>query len=124
MTTLKDSRVGLNNITADVHLFIGYQKPNGFICPERECHGLFYYYLLAQNTFEREEDGYVLEGEIDFVGNYRQLFTTIATLYGVQPEKMVKHWECVDMQCVAVHLPKLKDIDALRHNYTPEIRTQ
>lgn len=122
--TLRKNTTEINNVSVECPLFIEYQKPKGFLCPERACHGLFYYYLLARNTWEQEQANLVLEDQPDFRGNYRQLFITVATLYGAQPEYMVNHWACVDMQCTALVLPKLRETDELRHNRNPEIRTQ
>lgn len=106
---LKDSNINLRDITIDLELYPGYQVPNGALCPQRACHGLFFYYLRASLTRERELEGYVLEGEEDPKFNYDQLFTTVCRLYGVTPEEMNNHWRCVDGQAWMLGLPKLKD---------------
>ena len=66
----------------------------------------------------------MLEGDPDCVPNFRQLFTSTAIMYGVQPEQMIKFWGNVDMQCDVLGIGKLPDEDCYRFNVTPEIRTQ
>ena len=118
----KDPHVNMKNLDLEIPLFLAYQKPNGFLCPERQCHGLFYYFLVASNARERELDGIVLEGQEDPKTNYRQLFTTIANLYGSSPENMNNHWQCVDMQALALKLPKMND-PVVRQDKTPELKS-
>lgn len=65
-----------------------------------------------------------LEGTTDHPTNFKQQFTTCATIYGVTPEQMVKFWSNVDMQCTVLMLPKMPDEDRYRFDKTPEIKTQ
>ncbi len=105
--------------------FVPYEQPNGWLIREQACHALWYYYVVAHNNYrEHILDPLVLEGDPDTVPNFRQLFTSIATMYGVQPEQMIKFWRNIDMQCVSLELPKLPDKDEYRFNKAPEIRTQ
>jgi len=108
------------NITFDPPLFLGYMQPNGFLDQHRESHGLFYYNLIARNTYEKHIlDPVVLEGEKDPVHNFRDVFESVATLYGVQPEAMAKCWDMVDMQCQVLDIPTLPDEERYRFN-TPD----
>lgn len=100
--------------------------PNGFLTHDKECHALWHYYTLARRNYEEEfKDTLIIyEGDPDPVYNNRQLFMSIATAYGVQPERMIKFWKNVDMQCTVSDLPKLPDEDRFRFNHTPEIKSQ
>ncbi len=100
-----------------------YEQPNGWLVREAACHGLFYYYLIARKNFEEYvKDPIVYEGDKDPETNFQQLFSSIALAYGVEPEKMLKFWSNVDLQCDVLKLPKLPE--EYRFNKTPEIRSQ
>lgn len=95
--------------------FLGYQQPHGHLDSTREAHGLWNYYLCARNAYETHNlDAIVLEGEKDPEVNFKQLFTSIAQMYGVEPNSMAKCWGMVDMQCVVLGLPKLPDEERYR----------
>lgn len=105
--------------------FFELEIPVGFLDPHPACHALWRYYLSARQTWETHvKDVIVLEGEKDPAYDFKQLFTSIAQAYGVQPEHMVKFWPNVDMQCVSLALPKLPDEDQYRFNRIAEVRTQ
>ncbi len=91
-------------------LFMDYVKPKGWLEQDTTCHALFFYYLMARRAYEENiKDPVFLEGHIDLEVNFKQLFTSIARLYGTTPEEMVRFWSNVDMQCYALKLPKLAD---------------
>lgn len=105
--------------------FKEYEFPNGWLAKENACHALWYYYLIANNNYrEHIENPIVLEGDPDVEPDFKQLFTSIATIYGVQPEMMIKFWSNVDMQCASLEISKLPTNDKYRFDKTPEIRTQ
>lgn len=113
------------NIEFNSKVFNDYLPPNGYLVNEPACHGLFYYYLLARKQLEETEiDPIIYEDEEWPDINFKQLFSSIAISYGVEPEQMLKFWINVDMQCGVLDLPKLPDVDRLRFNKVPEIRTQ
>ncbi len=88
--------------------FLNYMQPNGFLDASRESHGLWNYYVCARLTYETHiVDVIALEDEKETVPNFKQLFTSIAMMYGVQPEAMAKCWPLIDMQCFALELPQL-----------------
>lgn len=101
-----------------VPLFPGYMRPNGYLLPDRPCHGLFYYYLSAQRVYEQnvEVKRIVYEGDPDPIVVFRNLFTSISALYGVSGEMMSKYWECVDAQCDLMGFPLLPDEEKYRFN--------
>ena len=108
-----------------VPAFDAYNIPEGYLARDAACHGLWYYYLIARKNYEKEVlDPIVYEGERDPEPNFKQLFSSIALAYGVQPEQMAHYWKHVDMQCWALHLPKLPDEEKYRFNTVPELRTQ
>lgn len=112
-------------ITFHPPTFRAYEAPRGWLKHDQACHALWYYYILAYNNYrEHILDPIVFEGDPDVVPNFQQLFTSIATMYGVQPEEMVKFWPNVDLQCVIMALPKLPMNDSYRFSKVPEIRTQ
>ena len=105
--------------------FDAYLAPDGFLGDEPGCHALFYYYLLARKTLEETEiDPFVYEDEKWPESNFKQLFQSIAIMYGLEPEQMLPFWVNVDMQCDLLRLPKMPDVDRLRFNKTPEVKTQ
>lgn len=105
--------------------FVAYEAPNGFLMHDQACHALWYYYITAHNNYiEHIHDPIVLEGDPDVVPNFQQLFTSIATMYGTTPEKMIRFWVNVDHQCRILELTPLPMNDKYRFDKTPEIRTQ
>lgn len=91
-------------------LFMDYVRPAGWLERDTSCHGLFFYYLQARLAYENIiKDPAFLEGHLDPEINLKQLFTSIARMYGTTPEKMVKFWSNVSMQCLALKLPELPD---------------
>jgi hypothetical protein len=100
--------------------------PKGFLAQDKACHALWYYYVVARRNYEEEFKGerIVYEGEPDQQYNYRQLFNSIATIYGTTPERMVHFWKNVDMQAAILELPALPDEERYRFNRTPEVRTE
>ena len=112
-------------ITFTPPTFRGYEIPKGWLQHDQACHALWYYYIVASNNYlEHISDPIVLEGDPDVDPDFRQLFTSVATMYGVAPEKMVQFWPNVDMQCTTMGLTKLPTNDKYRFSKVPEIRTQ
>ena len=113
----------------DIHfrppVYSKYVVPDGYLTSDMACQALWHYYLSARITYEKfVQKIIVFEGEPDPQVNFQQLFTSIAMLYGVAPESMIKFWSNIDAQCIRLHLPKLPDSDEFRFNKVPEIRTQ
>ena len=106
--------------------FTNYIQPNGYLDTSREAHGLWNYYICARNAYETHvhETAILFEGEKNPVTNFRQLFTSMAEMYGVQPEAMAKCWDMVDKQCEYIELPRLPDEEQYRFNRTPIIITR
>lgn len=99
--------------------FTGYIQPNGYLDASREAHGLWNYYLCARNTYETHViDAVVFEGEADATTNFKQLFMSVAQMYGVQPEAMAKCWNMVDRQCEYLELPQLPNEERYRFDRT------
>ncbi len=97
--------------------FLGYMQPKGYLDSSREAHALWNYYLCARNAYETHiKNVIVFEGEKDPKVNFQQLFTSIAEMYGVQPEAMAKCWDMIDAQCLAIDLPKLPNKEYYRFN--------
>ncbi len=103
--------------------FVEYEAPNGYLVHHNACHALFYYYLAARRNYEYNvKDPVVLEGDPDQEVNFKQLFTSIALAYGVEPDQMLRFWANVNLQCGVLDLPELPEKYMFKH--TPEIRTQ
>ena len=116
---------GKFTITREYHVFNGYITPNGFLTNDLATHALFRYYLSARYWWEKEQENLLAyEGEVDSSVNYQQMFSSIARLYGVEPEYMAKFWHNVDMQCRALHIPLLPDEDRYRFNKPIVISTE
>ena len=107
------------------HLFPDYVRPLGMLVEHKACHALFYYYLISRKSYEDIIlDPIVLEGEKDPEFNFHQLFKSIATAYGVEPEQMIKFWANVDAQCAMLQLPKLPEGDCFRFDGVPDLTTE
>ncbi len=103
--------------------FQDYESPNGYLAHDAACHALFYYYLIARKSYEDNvKHPIVLEGDADPELNFKQLFTSIALAYGVDPDRMLKFWSAVNLQCGVLDLPKLPETYMFKH--VPEIRSQ
>ncbi len=103
--------------------YTAYLHPNGFLDTSYESHALWNYYTKARNAYETHDvDAIILEGQKERTTNFRQLFESIATLYSVNPDAMAKCWAMVDMQCLALGLPKLPDEERFRFNRVDTIR--
>ena len=121
---MKDKTTNLK-LKLEAPRFLKYESPKGYLTNHPACHALWYYYVIARNAFEtNEEEPIVLEGDEDPVNDYTQIFTSVATLYGVQPEEMVKYWDNIDNQCRLLRLPLMGKSEKLRMNSVPEVRTQ
>jgi len=105
----------LNKMNFTPPLFVNYMQPNGGLTRDRETHALFYYYLLAKKNLETRETQLVYEGDTDPVFAFRNLFKSIAILYGVRPEHMQKCWPEVDYTCHLNNLPKFPKGNAYRY---------
>lgn len=104
--------------------FEDYLPPNGFLDRDPACHALFYYNLIARKAYEEtEKDVIVLEGEDDPQNNYKQQFTSVATMYGVSPERMIKFWSHVVLTCNLHKIPVVPDRDKYRFNRSPKIKS-
>ena len=111
-------------IAFNMPVFHDYVIPEGFLVDDLASHALWYYYLIARGTYETHiMDPIVYEGDKDPEFNFKQVFTSVATAYGVEPEIMVKFWDRVDMQCKQLQLPTLPDEDKYRFNVAAEIVT-
>lgn len=113
------------NQTVSFHppTFQDYETPKGWLQHDPACHALFYYYLIARRNYEEDiKDPIVLEGDKDPELNFKQLFTSIALAYGVAPDKMLKFWSNVNLQCDLLKLPQLPESYCFKH--VPEIRSQ
>lgn len=90
--------------------FDAYNQPNGWLTRDLPCHGLFYYALIAKNTYEQIVDDPVLVGEKDPHADFRQLFKSVAFLYGCEPERMANYWHNVRMQFRELDLTPPSDV--------------
>lgn len=97
-----------------IQLFPELIIPNGFLSPIRESMACWYYFVLARRNYEVQQDAIFYEGHRDPDFNYRQLYTSIAKMYGVEPEAMAKCWGEVDKTAFALGLPLLPDEERYR----------
>ena len=98
-------------------------RPNGFLDPHPGCQGLWYYCVLIKGQRLEELDPLQYDDVWPpRVTMSKELFTSIALMYGIAPEVMVKFWPHVDMQCTMMGSPKVHA--DLRHDKIPEIKTQ
>ncbi len=103
-------------------VFPQYTAPRGMLVDCMECQALWYYYLLAKKQLELSEESIVLEGTVHYRPKYLNMFQGIITLYGVNPERVVKFWPYVDRQCEQMNMGKLPDRDEIRFNQIVRIQ--
>ena len=103
-------------------IFEQYIMPYGLFTPDPVEHALFYYYLNARYTYEKYilNTPIIMEDEIDPSYNFHGLFTSVAALYGVEPEKMVNAWTVIDKQCDILKTPKLPN--EYRYRFTDSLK--
>lgn len=98
-----------------------YNSPEGFLHPHKACHALWYYAMCARSNYEKQQSDLIYEGDPDPIYDFRSLMMGIATLYGVQPEEMIRFWNNVDLQMVKMKIPLVPL--ALRQATVASIRT-
>ena len=93
----------------EITMFQDWVIPNGELDWAVETHALMFYNLNAYRTYDMYEinDPLIYEGEDDPRCNYKQLFESIAALYGVDPNAMNRRWPMIDNQCLIMGFPLL-----------------
>ena len=102
----------------ELTVFEDFIHPNGHLDWTMEAHALMFYYLNARRNYEIYElgDPIVYEGQDDPRCNYRQLFESIASLYGVNPNDMNNRWAMIDLQCDLMTFPRLPEKTPYRYS--------
>lgn len=110
----------------EVPIFENYIMPHGLLTPDPVEHALFYYYVNARRTYEEHvmDKPVQYDDESDPEFNFRELFTSIAGLYDVNPEHMVNAWDTIDRQCDLLQLPKMPDEYQYRFVHTASVIIQ
>lgn len=85
--------------------------PNGLLPNDKRAQACWYFYTIAQHSFETVGDGpesqIILEGELWMDKRYEQQARTVATMYQLEsPDEMFKFWRFVEQQAQALGLPK------------------
>lgn len=103
-------------IEFEVHHYTVHTTPYGGHLPfnEKAAHALWHYTMIALCNLQSERTNIVMIGQPDPVYNYKQLFTSVATQYGVTPEEMSNFWGLVDQELARCELPKLPDDPRIR----------
>jgi len=112
-------------VVFEPQLFPDFTMPNGYLNKHHACQALWKYATLVIYIEYQQSDA-VLKYEGDWpmdIKDYKQLFTSIATMYGVQPEEMIKFWVNVDMQ-LKIMGSKLRVPEEHRYNKAVEIKSQ
>lgn len=91
----------------ELPLFPDYVIPKGGLTNDRVTHALFYYYILAMQMYDQEQNGVVYEGDKDPEFLYSQVFRSVADLYDVSREAMAQAWASVDLTCAMHQMPKM-----------------
>lgn len=106
-----------DNIIWYAQRFTQYEIPHGGLpVGNKAAHALFRYAVTARQTWERERTMIRYEHELEDKTDYRQLMSSIARMYGVEPEEMIKHWKAVDFTCTMHGIAKLPDEERFRFN--------
>ncbi len=114
----------IKTITFEPIIYTKYCIPKGFLANTRACQALFFYATRAKHVYDTHvKNPVVLEGDEDPPYDLRQLFKSVALMYGVEPEEMVKYWSNVDMQFHAMGQQKVPEGDWIRFDSVPEIKT-
>ena len=122
MTNLTDPKTK-KHIVFQPELFPDVTMPNGWLHEDVGCQALWYYTYLVKRLLNDIEDTMQYDDVWPtHIKNARQLFSSVALLYGVAPERMVKFWKNVDMQCLIMKSPRVPK--EFRFDDIPELRTQ
>ena len=101
-------------------LFPYNQKPNGHLCVDRACHACWYYYIEACRHYQQRQGGAIVVVAAS-IGppsalvpiNWKQMLIGVAGIYNKLPDEIVKHWPCVDRECLRSGYPLLPATDPL-----------
>ena len=107
-------------------IYVDLVPPRGFLTRDPACNALMYYAMLVAKELEQLNDPIKIEGKSRIKPNFRQLFLSIATMYGVHPQQMVAFWRNVDMTFdLAFGDKPIKRVpEEYRFGRVPEIKTQ
>lgn len=99
-------KMQLGPFIMEVQYFEEYLYSNdGKIPADMAAHALWYYYICAMNNYVRAKKNLVYEDEPSIIWNMdraRALLQSIANLYGVPVEKMIRFWDCCEAQRIAL----------------------
>src|SRR5690349_9960233 len=104
--------------------FRDFEMPNGFLARDPACHALWYYCGLIRRQINESNETirYDNEGPVVPERHAKNLFETVAFLYGVAPEKMLQFWTNVDLQMAQMGADKMPAWS--RFDKVQEVRTQ
>ena len=114
MDTVRKRLAGLN-CQFNRPYYHGFLQPEGALTRDPACHALMCYALQVKVNLEAKNETikYEESGDLD-LGNYKQLWVSTATSYGVEPEEMVKYWPNIDAQLAALGSPTVPEIFKMR----------
>lgn len=82
-------------------------KECGCLPRDLGAHALWHYYGHATISFDRAQRNIVEESELSLIFNdaiARNIFLSISKQYNQKPEHMVKFWDCIQRQRIALGL--------------------
>lgn len=107
-------------------VFGAYTVPNGALLPDMACQALWYYNLIGRNAYEENDLGHGIQYEhVPFTNrtDFLQLITSVADLYGVSIDAMIKFWPAVDLQARHSGIPTLPELERYRFNSPSTVRS-
>jgi hypothetical protein len=87
------------------HLLPANDFDHGRLTRDLECHALWHYACLAMTQYERAKRNIVEESELSLIFDVqaaRNLFLSVANNHGVSPGKMVRFWDVINRQRLAL----------------------
>lgn len=122
MPKIENTQVGSMHISTPY--FRELEIPVGFLSRDPACHALWYYCCLIRNQMNERDETIRYEGDwpVDPEANAKNIFKTVAFLYGIAPERMLKFWVNIDMQMAQLGANKMPHW--ARFDKVPDVRTQ
>lgn len=107
MPDILKHKVGSVTMEAPYFSELLMSEENGRLPQDPVAHALWYYYYLATNQYLRAKANIVEENELSLIFNREtaeNIFASVANMYGVESAKMIRFWDIVDKQRIALKM--------------------
>lgn len=103
-------RASGRTVEAPYYVELLMDKENGRLSRDPEAHALWHYFGIASIAYKKYKENIVYEDEPSHEFKARDLFVAVSRMYAVSPEKMVRYWDQVIRQRMALGLCSDEDL--------------